>query len=181
MKQPDVVEDFKKKLSEIVSDHEFFENLLRKVEILYSYYQKLIAVDKALLKGRLFVKVFFESLYFPLTPKDHLKEEDLLKFKYFIKAPAETLNIRLDWRSSRFKIIKEILDGLGISQKEFGSDYYEISNLLKDLDTFNYEQILEVTKKLKVIREKYKDFFEEYKRKLGSNVEEFGSSTGSIK
>jgi len=169
MKKPEKVEDFKNKLSEIVSDPEFFDNLSGKVERLYSFYQKLIAIDETLLKGRLFVKLFFESLYFPLTPKDHLKEEELLKFRYFIKAPAETLNIRLDWRLSRFKVIKEILEGLGVSQKEFGSDYYEISNLLKDLNTFNYKQILEVTKKLKGLRDKYRDFFEQYKRKLESN------------
>jgi len=181
MKQPDVVEDFKKKLSEIVSDQEFFENLLGKVEILYSYYKKLIDMEEALLKGRLFVKVFFESLYFPLTPKDYLKEEEFLKFKYFVKTPAEILTIRLDWRFSRFKIIKEILEDLGIPQKEFGSDYYRVSNLLKGLNTFNYEQILEVTKELRVIREKYRDFFEEYKRKPGSKPEEFDSFSEDIK
>jgi hypothetical protein len=177
MKQAEIVEDFKKKLSEIISDSQFFENLWGKVEILYSYYQKLIAIDEALLKGRLFVKVFFESLYFPLTPKDYLKEEELLKFKYFIKAPAETLSVRSDWRLSRFKIIKESADDLGISQKGFGSDYYKISSLLKDLNTFNYEQILEATEELKGIKEKYRDFFEEYKRKLKSGIEQVDSST----
>jgi hypothetical protein len=171
MRQSEVIEDFKKKLSAIVSDPGFFEDLFGKVEKLYSYYQKLIAADEALLKGRLFVKVFFESLYLPQIPKDHLKEEELLKFKYFIKAPAEILSIRLDWRLSRFKIIKEIIEGLGISQKEFGSDYYKISNILKDLNTFNYDQILEVTGKLKGIREKYREFFEEYKKKLKSDDE----------
>jgi len=171
MRQPKSVEDFKQKLSRVVLDQVFFENLFGKVEKLYSYYQKRISIDEPLLKGRLFAKVFFESLYFPLTPKDHLKEEELLKVKYFIKTPEEALTIRLDWRLSRFKIIKEILDDLGISQKEFGGDYYEILNLLKNLNTFNYEQILEITTKLKRIREKYGKFFEEYKRKLESTIE----------
>lgn len=171
MKKPKSFEDFRQKLSKIVSDPVFFENLLGKIEVLYSYYQKRISIDEPLLKGRLFIKVFFESLYFPLTPKNHLKEEDLIKLKYFIKTPDEALTIRLDWRLSRFKTIKKILDGLGIAQKEFGNDYYEISNLLKNLNTFNYEQILEITKKLRGIREKYGEFFEEYKSKLESIIE----------
>jgi len=166
-------------LSQIVNDGDLAKRLLDKVDLLYPTYQDFFT-EEALIKGSLFVKALYDTLYSPEATKDEMS----YILTHYNKIEVSQA-LRNHWRK-RYDAARE---ELGILADRFVRDYYHMAGLWGNhIDRLDYAEIVQATEELMATRDKYRTFFEKYKideeaassaaQESNSKIKEASSVTG---
>ncbi|MDD5155200.1 MAG: hypothetical protein PHF11_01790 [Candidatus Omnitrophica bacterium] len=142
--------DFKGRLADIIQDAALREGIFRKTEKLYPAYANEF-VPEALTKGRLFVKVLYESLYSPDATRDYLSY-DLThvsaNFMPIVRRVAKDTGLSLE-------DTEKLLDG-------FRKDYDQARHWALALNRIELNDVIQAVNELAALRIKYQDLFRFY-------------------